>query len=627
MKQHRKSIFALTMALALGTIATKTSAAPERTADRIIHAARPVVANNGEVEYRITLDPLYAAKLEIPAKLKGFIRHALTDDQFYVGNEAIEEPTIRYLAYTLADLIHKKPHNIMSWTGTEFHLMAKPKEIQILLGKPGIVSIAETDESEYEAKAVFSQDPEQMANLDALSAPGDSYSGNEIIPWWKKYTNTNDSLTTNNLMQLIDGPIINPVSSDLLFGTISNHDEADWSGTSYWGYWHANHVAGVIGAKANNSLIRGINPNQIIIHYGGNTTENSLANILNLATAQSELTYQWLTINISMNTNPFLSSDNIFSFDRMLGRLMAIASNSNLVVESAGNNNSDACLYAYSFNGSANPSDGIVVVGGHNSTGRPAGDVNVRFNDDGTPGTVGGTNYGPCVDVWAPSVNITSLRYNTNLTQVLSGTSFAAPIAAAIASRYGDKQTRPVERESFLRAYAQSTGFFDTANITPTIPGTIIKSVKWNSGNAGVLKRYQISSAWSLQNTTSISRLYDGSYQSPWAAEGYEGTIVLDLGSTKTVSVIRVTLRSSVVDENSKPDNNNPSVDFTVATTSSPTNAVISGSYYNTTMLKHYDRTPFSIILPTPLTSRYLILNGHNHGSWLAYSEIEVYGY
>ena len=126
MEHDHKNIIALTVALALGSIATGASAA----ADRIIPADRPVIANNGEVEYKITLDPLYAATLEIPAKLKGFIRHALTADQFYAGNEAIEEPTVRYLAYTIADIIHKKPHNIMSWAGTEFRLMARPKEIQ-----------------------------------------------------------------------------------------------------------------------------------------------------------------------------------------------------------------------------------------------------------------------------------------------------------------------------------------------------------------------------------------------------------------------------------------------------------------------------------------------------------------
>jgi len=312
---------------------------------------------------------------------------------------------------------------------------------------------------------------------------------------------------------------------------------------------------------------------------------------------------------------------------------MAIASNTNLVVQSAGNwEDADACFWSYNYNNEdANPFDGIIVVGGHDINGRISAREDVYFNNkpinpaDGNPGNVYGSNYGRCVDLWAPSRQITSLRYGypmggVPVTQVLSGTSFAAPIAAAIAARYGNYMTRPIERESFLRAYAQSTGSFD-----PT--GLPIKSVKWNFGNTGVLKRYPISGVWSPRDSKNIAMLYDSSYQGVWNSMGYEGTLVIDLGQTRKVNVIRVTPRSSVIDQNSIPDNNDPSVDFTVAPTGSLTSTAIGGTYYKTKMPKHYDRTPFSIVLSSPFTTQYLILNGYNHGSWLAYSEIEVYGY
>jgi len=418
-------------------------------------------------------------------------------------------------------------------------------------------------------------------------------------------------------------------------------DKPEWQTQSnYQGFWHSLHVAGVMGAIDNDFGIRGINPWQQIYLYGGGQSLASVAERLNFIIASSESVRSWDVINISMNmagTNDF--NGNMFEFGKETGRMMAIASNNNLVVQSAGNHNNDACLVAYN-NGNANPLDGIVVVGGHDINGHRSTDDNIYFNyvihPNSPKGTVDGSNYGRCVDLWAPSKQITSLRYGYPMggmpvTQVMSGTSFAAPIAAAIAARYGNYLTRPIERESFLRAYAQSTGFLDTEGITnPTVPGTLIRSVKWSYSNIEVLKRYLISGVWSLRDNKNIDMLYDGSYQGVWNSMGYEGTLVIDLGQTRKVNVIRVTLRSSVVDQNSPidpKDNYNPAVDFTVAAAASPTSTEYLGTPYSITTPRHFDRVPFSIVLTTPITSRYLILKGNNHGSWLAYSEIEVYGF
>jgi len=627
MEQNSKNIIALTVALALGTIATEASARP---ADSIVHTNRPIVTNSGEVEYRITLDPLYAATLEIPAKLKGFIRHALTADQFYTGNEAIEEPTVRYLAYTIADIIHKKPHNIMSWAGTEFRLMARPKEIQALFWHEGIVGIAEVDESEYEPILTFSQSSPVMA-------AGDYYSKNEIVPWWVLYTNSiAGPFNGGTIVKQIDGPVTGYPGhlAEINYVYVNNDwDKLEWQTQSnYQGFWHSLHVAGVMGAIENDFGIRGINPGQQIYLYGGNPTPASVAERLNFIIASSEASFSWDVINMSMNMeiiNDF--NGNMFELGKKTGRMMAIASNNNLVVQSAGNHNNDACLVAYN-NGNANPLDGIVVVGGHDINGQRSTDDNIYFNYALSPESpwkpVPASNYGRCVDLWAPSKQITSLRYGYPMggmpaTQVMSGTSFAAPIAAAIAARYGNYLTRPIERESFLRAYAQSTGAFDPA-------GLPIKSVKWSYSNIEVLKRYPISGVWSPRDNKNINMLYDGLYQGVWNSMGYEGTLVIDLGQTRKVNVIRVTLRSSVVDQDSPidpKDNYNPAVDFTVAAAASPTSTEYLGTPYSITTPRHFDRVPFSIVLATPITSRYLILKGNNHGSWLAYSEIEAYGY
>ncbi|WP_298432568.1 S8 family serine peptidase [Ottowia sp.] len=419
-------------------------------------------------------------------------------------------------------------------------------------------------------------------------------------------------------MYLIDGPIVAPISSDLYYVNTNNSwDTAEWSGDpTFWGFWHAAHVAGVVASMNNNFLLRGINPGQVLSVYGGSTSDSGVMDRFNQITAYSELSYEWGVINISINHGPLAPSANPYEFSNDIGRSMAIASNTNLITQAAGNNNGDACNYGYSFNGSSLAFDGIVVTGGHDLNGARAIDDTVVFNNYGISGPVPGSNSGPCIDLWAPSRQITSLRYNTNLTQVLSGTSFSAPIAGAIASRYGNNQTRPVERESFLRAYAQHTGYYD-ATSRP------ILSVKWSTGSTGVLKRYALSGVWSPQNTTNINNLKDGSYQGIWNAMGNTGTVVIDLGQNRNVRLIRVTPRSSIV----TIANGIYPIYFSIAPTSSGTSTAPTGAYQGGSTPKHFDRTPISIALDSPINSRYLILNGHNYGSWLAYSEIEVYGY
>ncbi len=161
-------------------IASLSSTSAFAAYDKITPAKRPVISENGERRYLVGLNPLYTTTLEAEARSHGFIRPELTDESFRIGNEEIEEPTVRYLAHALAAKIGKKPLKIYSWTGHEFHVDAKPEAMKMLLGQKGITGISEIDAEFYEEKLVFSQ------------ATGDIYSGSEIIPWWKQYTNTND---------------------------------------------------------------------------------------------------------------------------------------------------------------------------------------------------------------------------------------------------------------------------------------------------------------------------------------------------------------------------------------------------------------------------------------------------
>ncbi|MEU7935696.1 fibronectin type III domain-containing protein [Micromonospora echinofusca] len=94
------------------------------------------------------------------------------------------------------------------------------------------------------------------------------------------------------------------------------------------------------------------------------------------------------------------------------------------VVTSAGNTNSNACLQA--------PKDvpGVIVVGGTARGGAP-GYPDVRLDE----GAGRGSNYGSCVDIWAPGANITTADKNGALSTIpVKGTSLSAGMVSGAAA-------------------------------------------------------------------------------------------------------------------------------------------------------------------------------------------------
>lgn len=182
--------------------------------------------------------------------------------------------------------------------------------------------------------------------------------------------------------------------------------------------------------------------------------------------------------------------------------------NGSVFVNSAGNFNRDACdlstyvdsdgetqngspAYKTSANATSTAIDGVVVVGAVDSSGYQA----VSFpatEPAGLTGSPSGSNYGPCVDLWAPGSFIYSTwGYGPSSTTGpapysggqpssyqlgspwstssagwawLSGTSMAAPHVAAAAAYIADKYqlTTPAEIESAVRQWARWFGAYDS---------------------------------------------------------------------------------------------------------------------------------------------------------------------
>ncbi|RQW98087.1 fibronectin type III domain-containing protein [Micromonospora inaquosa] len=109
------------------------------------------------------------------------------------------------------------------------------------------------------------------------------------------------------------------------------------------------------------------------------------------------------------------------SVERVLGRGLT-------VVTSAGNTNSNACLQA--------PKDvpGAIVVGG-TARGQAPDYPDVRWTEDPPPGstTTQGSNFGSCVDIWAPADDIVTAGLNEDPTTD-GGTSLSAGMVSGAAA-------------------------------------------------------------------------------------------------------------------------------------------------------------------------------------------------
>lgn len=468
-----------------------------------------------------------------------------------------------------------------------------------------------------------------------FSAAGDIVNGGEVASWALPYTQTNDGVTTSNPFYLIDGVIGNP-AQEL---NVAYEQNPAFTNPSD----HATAIGGLIGGKQNGQFVRGVNPGQPIKAFGLiDLEEATVANALNTAVRYAESVGDFAVLNMSFNQSPGLV--NPFQANRSWGRRMRAASNRFFITQSAGNAytegrtplEKDACQLAFGYfepAAGAQPAkwhakdmDGIVVVGGLQRDGsRFAGAQNgPRWADRNGDSYARGSSAGPCVEAWAPAHEITNLM-STWETETVSGTSFAAPIVAAIASRYGNTQTRPIEREAYIKAGLSNTGYSEA--------GLALRKVQYVAPSSlNLIKRLPIVGATSPTNSDNLASLYDGRFFSDteyWNARTNWGSVTVNLGQMRKVTGVRITVRTAA----SETAGAAQPIDFAVS--AGRHGAVFGGSsnpgpvsfdnpqYY--TEPDQSDVAPVYIAL-NGSTAQYLKIEANNPYSWLAYSEIEVYG-
>lgn len=228
---------------------------------------------------------------------------------------------------------------------------------------------------------------------------------------------------------------------------------------------HATAVSGIIGARSNSKGVVGINPGVKIVSVSfskpGVSPTYSCDYNDSLDASKVGAALDWVkqdiinhpsaklsVVNISANGSSFVTTiaakiKSLATPDTSAGHPGAF------VVESAGNQFSNACSYAYP---TTSTQDGIMVVGAINNHGQPVVPLNgspgfwKSVNENYAEGALAhepGSNYGSCVEAWAPGDAIFTTfgpvsRQRSDTTYATyaygSGTSFAAPHIAGLAS-------------------------------------------------------------------------------------------------------------------------------------------------------------------------------------------------
>lgn len=189
---------------------------------------------------------------------------------------------------------------------------------------------------------------------------------------------------------------------------------------------HGTHVAGTLAGRDNSVGVRGVAPAAPlvgikVVDCDGNGSSATIIKGLDWMVAHARGPS---VLNLSVGGGASPALDTAVRAAHAAGIFVVIA---------AGNSATDACLLSPSLNGSV---AGILTVGA------------VDANEAEAPFS----NFGGCVDLWAPGVGITSLGPGAGGLRTLSGTSMATPHAAGAAALYlaNHPEASPADVESAL---------------------------------------------------------------------------------------------------------------------------------------------------------------------------------
>ncbi len=376
---------------------------------------------------------------------------------------------------------------MFSWVGNGFSAYLTPAQAQAMQRDPQVVRISEDHEMEF--SAVWANQP---------------LAGTEIMQWNISAVAGNQLSGGSVRAYVLDGGVgfhgdlpnfISRISADPLIPVVGC-------------YPHSTHVAGIISAPRNNVGVVGVDSSVPVVSVSvvntANTTFNcgtgsptnvslGLDKIKSLISASGRVG----VINISINKQNDNLPNDVATTTALGQKMLSMATPAPgypgaFIVQSAGNYTLDACNFA--FNNLSN-SDGIMVVGAVDINGQPVVKLNSidGFRNLPTAASQAGSNFGPCVAIWAPGNNIYStwadwnpaiansnpaapnVRQSGNVTYnkfgQLSGTSMAAPHVTGVAAWLAEtgNLTTPAQIGAAVRSYARTNGAKDPNTNLPIL--------------------------------------------------------------------------------------------------------------------------------------------------------------
>lgn len=207
---------------------------------------------------------------------------------------------------------------------------------------------------------------------------------------------------------------------------------------------HGTHVAGTVAAKDDTSDVVGVSPGAPltgvkVLGCSGSGTTSGVIKGVDWVTANAK---KPAGANMSLGGGASQALDDAVKGSADSGVFYSIA---------AGNSGADACNSSPARAGMHN---GVMTTAATNSSDQEAS----------------WSNYGLCVDVWAPGVSILSTRKGGGTT-TMSGTSMAAPHVAGTGALYLSTaaSASPSAVETRLKTDAKSTGTFSKDGRTITL--------------------------------------------------------------------------------------------------------------------------------------------------------------
>lgn len=347
----------------------------------------------------------------------------------------------------------------------------------------------------------------------------DYTSSNEILPWGIQAVGGGKFSNYGATVYLVDSgvgyhPDINVVDRWAVSGALLVGQ-----------YAHSTHAAGIIGGVRGNSTgIVGVNSSTKIVSLAVGDGVFKAAGSADVVAAFEETKRRIKQSNKVGVVNLSMNKQSIFD-NRIQGNAL-VSSIRNLIlpdavtgyrgaifIQSAGNQEEDACNYAFN---DRLPGDGALVVGAIDYNGQPIRKLNGSNRIVNSFNTEPGSNYGSCVDAWAPGNKIYSTWFNNGSTSptysVLSGTSMAAPHVAGIAAWLIESRPwlqTPADVEGAVRSLLYAGGATDKSGFQIRMPNldgvqlsakpTVEFDISNNYGESPNIAQYYANSSFTLR--------------------------------------------------------------------------------------------------------------------------------